>query len=69
MTQPFRNDELAHELIKSDTKVKDARYEIPVPFKSEKLQKLPNNYENALNRILSLRKTALRNSQLQQNTC
>ena len=66
MVQSSRNDELAHELIESDIKVKDARYEIPVLFKLEKLQTLPNNYENAINRILSLRKTALRNSQLQQ---
>ena len=66
MIQPSRNDELAHKLIESDIKVKDARYEIPVPFNLEKLQTLPNNYENALNRTLSLRKTALRNSQLQQ---
>ena len=35
-------------------------------YKSEKLQTLPNNYENALNRTLSRRKTVLRNSQLQQ---
>ena len=69
MVQPSRNYELAHELIESDIKVKDARYEIPVPFKSEKLQMLPNNYENALNRTLTLRKTALRDSQLQKNTC
>ena len=40
MVQPSRNDELAHELIKFDIKVKEARYEIPVPFKSEKLQTL-----------------------------
>ena len=50
MIQPSRNDELAHKLIESDIKVKDARYEIPVPFNLEKLQTLPNNYENALNR-------------------
>ena len=37
MLQPSRNDELAHELIESDIKVKDARYEILVPFKLEKL--------------------------------
>ena len=66
MVQPSRNDELAYELIESDITVKDTRYEIPVPFKLEKLQTLPNNYENALNRTLSLRKTALRDSQLQQ---
>ena len=46
--------------------MKDAGYEIPVPFKSEKLQTLPNNYENALDRTLSLHKTALHNSQLQK---
>ena len=66
MVQQSRNDELALELIESDIKVKDARCKTPVPFKLEKLQTLPNNCENALNRTLSLRKTALRNSQLQQ---
>ena len=66
MVQPSRNDELADELIEFDIKVKDARYEVPEPFKLENLRTLPNNYENALNNTLSLRKTALRNSQLQQ---
>ena len=51
MVQPSRNDELAHELIESDIQVKDARYEIPVPFKLKKLQTLPYNYENALRRV------------------
>ena len=49
MVQSSRNDKLAHELIESDIKSKDATYEIPVPFRSEKLQPLPNKiYENAL---------------------
>ena len=47
-------------------KVKDGRYEIPVSFQQEKLAKLPDNYKNALNRSMSLRKTALRNSTLKQ---
>ena len=44
----------------------DGQYEIPTPFEQEKLAKLHDNYENALNRSMSLRKTALRNSTLKQ---
>ena len=64
MVQPSRNDDLAYGYTKPLIKVKDGRYEIPVPFEHEKLAKLPDNYENASNRRLLLRKTALRNSTL-----
>ena len=37
--QPSRNDELVHELIESNIKVKDARYAIPVLF---------NPYQNSV---------------------
>ena len=62
MVQPSRNEELAHELTVPHIKVVDeGRYEIPVPLKSKKLETLSDNYYFALNRTLSLRKTALRN--------
>ena len=67
MVQPSRNEELAHELTVPNIKVVDeGRYEIPVPLKSKKLEILPDNYDIALNRTLSLRKTALRNPQMRQ---
>ena len=64
--QPSRNDELAYGLTKPLINARDSRYEIPLPFEPEKLAKLPDNCENALNRSMSLRKTALRNSTLKQ---
>ena len=67
MVQPSRNEELAHELTVPSIKVVDeGRYEIPVPLKSKKLEILPDNHDIALNRTLSLRKTALRNPQMRQ---
>ena len=67
MVQPSRNEELAHELTVPNIKVVDeGRYEIPVPLKSKKLEILPDNYDIALNRTLSLRKTALHNPQMRQ---
>ena len=67
MVQQSRNEELAHELTVTNIKVVDeGRYEIPVPLKSKKLETLPGNYDIALNRTLSLRKTALRNPQMRQ---
>ena len=67
MVQPSRNEELAHELTVPHIKVVDeGRYEIPVPLKSKKLEILPDNYDIALNRTLSLRKTASRNPQMRQ---
>ena len=38
----------------------------PKPLKSEELKNLPNNFDNALTRALSLRKTAMRNPELKQ---
>ena len=64
--QSSRNDELSYGLTKPLKKVKNGRYEIPVPFEQEKLPKLPDNYENALYRSMSLCKTMLRNSTLKQ---
>ena len=67
MVQSLRNEELAHVLTVPNIKVVDeGRYEIPVPLKSKKLETLPDNYDIALNRTLSLHKTALRNPQMRQ---
>ena len=39
---------------------------MPVPIKNEVLQKLPDNYNSALKRTLSLRRNALRNPTLKK---
>ena len=44
----------------------EGRYEMPVPLKSQMVNDLPNNYENALERTMSLRKTTQRNPSLKQ---
>ena len=51
--QPSLNDERARNLVETRIKVANGRYEMPVPFKSEVLEALPNNYESALKRTLS----------------
>ena len=47
-------------------KVEDNRYEIPVPFKTEVLETLSNNYQNALKRTLSISRSASKDSQLKK---
>ena len=59
--QPSKNDKLALQLLEPNTKVVEGRYEMPVPLKSQMANNLPNNYENALKRTMSLRKTTQRN--------
>ena len=44
----------------------EGRYEMPVPLRPQKVNDLPNNYENALKRTMSLRKTTQRNQSLKQ---
>ena len=44
----------------------DGRYEMAVPLQSDIIQKLPDNYSDALKRTTSLRRTALRNPELKQ---
>ena len=48
--QPSLIDERARNLVKTRIKVANGRYQMPVPFKSEVLEALPNNYESALKR-------------------
>ena len=64
--QPSLNDERARNLVETRIKVANGRYEMPVPFKSEVLEALPNNYESALKRTLSLRRNVAKNLKLKQ---
>ena len=51
--------QLACSLVEPNVKVKDGRYEIPVPLRSDIVKKIPNNFSNALERTMSLRRKAL----------
>ena len=62
--QPSKNDELACQQVEPFITVVQGRYEIPVPFKANVLKALPNNYNNALKRTLSVRQTAFKNNEL-----
>ena len=57
---------LAYRFVKPFIRVVDRRYEMPVPFKSDVLTELPNNYDIALKRTLSMLRTAAKNSQLKE---
>ena len=63
---PSKNDEHTCSLVEPFIRVVDGRYEIPIPFKPDVLEKLPNNYDIALKRTLSMRRTAAKNSQLKE---
>ena len=62
--QPSKNDEIVRELVESSVNVVNDRYEIPVPFKANIVESLPNNYSCALDRTSSLRRKALSNANL-----
>ena len=64
--QPSLNDERARNFVETPIKVANGRYEMPVPFKSELLEALSNNYESALKRTLSLRRNVAKNPELKQ---
>ena len=49
-----------------NVKVKDDRYEIPVPLRSDIVKKIPNNFSNALEHTMSLRRKALGDLTLNQ---
>ena len=66
VTQPFRNDEKARELVERDIKVVNDRYEIPVPLNMEVVKSLPNNFEYVLERTNAVRCSALKNVTLKQ---
>ena len=63
--QHSKNDEAVRQLVEANVKVKNDRYEVPVPLKPDVVATLPNNYSNALNRTLNLRRNALKNAKLQ----
>ena len=63
---PSKNDEVAREIVETNVKVINDRYEIPVPLKADLVKTLPNNYKNALNRTQNLRCKTLRNSDLKK---
>ena len=63
--QPSRSDEVAKDIVETDIKLIDHRYEIPVPLNVEVVEKLPNNYQSALDRARSMRRSALKNPELQ----
>ena len=60
------NDERARNLVEIRIRVANGGYEMPVPLKSEVLEALPNNYESALKRTLSLRRNVDKNPELKQ---
>ena len=61
VVQPSRTDTKVRELVETNMKVVEGRYEIAISLKSDMVQKLPNNYANALKRTESLRRSALKN--------
>ena len=58
-TQLSRSEELACSLVEPNVKVKDGRYEVPVPLRPDFVKKIFNNFSNALERTMSLRRKAL----------
>ena len=64
--QPSRNEDIAREIVESNIKIVNDRYEIPVPLKPEVVVRLPNNYHSALNRTLLIHKRALKNVKLRE---
>ena len=64
--QPSRNEDIAREIVESNIKIVDDRYEIPVPLKTDVVERLPNNYHSALNRTLLIQKRALKNVKLRE---
>ena len=59
-----RTDTIASQLVESSIKVKDDRFEIPVPVVEKAT--LPNNFELAHERLSALRKKALRQPDLKE---
>ena len=64
--EPSRNDEIAKQLVEGNVKVIDNRYEIPVPLNMEVVEQLPNDYQNALDRAMTMRRSALKNPELKK---
>ena len=64
--QLSRNDETAKKLVETEIRVVDNRYEIPVPLNLEVIERLPNNYQSALDRTVNMRRSALKNPDLKK---
>ena len=64
--EPSRNDEIAKQLVEGNVKVIDNRYEIPVPLNMEAVEQLPHNYQNALDRAMTMRRSASKNPELKK---
>ena len=62
--QPSINDEIARQVVESNVKVINGRYEIPVPLKMDVVTNLPDNYVCALKRTTNLHRNALKNVKL-----
>ena len=63
---PSVSDEKAKNLVEPTIAVVDSGYEMAVPLKYDIIQKLLDNYSDALKRTMFLRRTALRNPELKQ---
>ena len=64
--QPSKTDDLTRDLVESNVKVINGRYEIPVPLKMDIVKRLSNNFVNACDRTVSLRRSALKNPELKR---
>ena len=62
--QPSINDEIARQLVESNIKIINGRYEIPVPLKMDVVTNLPDNCVCALKRTTNLQPNALKNIKL-----
>ena len=62
--QPSINDEIARQLVESNIKVINKRYEIPVPLKMDVVTNLLDNYVCTLKRTTNFRRNAPKNIKL-----
>ena len=64
VVQPSRTEVRVRELVETKVKVVEGRYEIPMPWKCEIIDKLPSNFAGAVRRTESLRRSALKNVEM-----
>ena len=58
---------MARSLVEPNIKVVNGRFEMTVPLKAELMETLPDNYELALKRTLSLRASVLKKNCFKTN--